>query len=113
MPLGHIDLRVGDLVSAEAFYDRLLPQLGYTERFHSDTWKVWAAAKDQYFAITQGDEHVANENRIAFVVGSREEVDAVASLVGAAAKEMPYGPGYYAVFFEDPSGNRLEVYIRP
>jgi catechol-2,3-dioxygenase len=113
MPLGHIDLRVGDLVSAEAFYDRLLPQLGYTERFHSDTWKVWAAAKDQYFAITQSDEHVANENRIAFVVGSREEVDAVASLVGAAAKEMPYGPGYYAVFFEDPSGNRLEVYIRP
>jgi catechol-2,3-dioxygenase len=26
---------------------------------------------------------------------------------------MPYGPGYYAVFFADPSGNRLEVYVRP
>jgi len=26
---------------------------------------------------------------------------------------MPYGPGYYAVFFDDPSGNRLEVYVRP
>ena len=54
-----------------------------------------------------------NENRIAFVVGSREEVDAVAALVDAPAKEMPYGPGYYAVFFDDPAGNRLEVYIRP
>jgi catechol-2,3-dioxygenase len=26
---------------------------------------------------------------------------------------MSYGPGYYAVFFADPSGNRLEVYVRP
>jgi catechol 2,3-dioxygenase-like lactoylglutathione lyase family enzyme len=28
-------------------------------------------------------------------------------------KPMPYGPGYYAVFFADPSGNRLEIYVRP
>jgi hypothetical protein len=28
-------------------------------------------------------------------------------------KLMPYGPGYYAVFFADPSGNRLEIYHRP
>ena len=28
-------------------------------------------------------------------------------------KEMPSGPGYYAVLFADPSGNRLEVYVRP
>jgi hypothetical protein len=26
---------------------------------------------------------------------------------------MPYGPGYYAISFADPSGNRLEVYVRP
>ena len=26
---------------------------------------------------------------------------------------MPYGPGYYAVYFADPSGNRYEVYHRP
>jgi catechol-2,3-dioxygenase len=113
MPVGHIDLRVSDLAAAEEFYDRLLPQLGYTERYHGGDWKVWAASKDQYFAVTQSDEHVANENRIAFVVGSREEVDGVAALVGVEAKEMPYGPGYYAVFFEDASGNPLEVYVRP
>jgi len=113
MPVGHIDLRVADLAAAEEFYDTHLPRLGYTERYHSDTWKVWAAAKDQYFAVTQSEAHAPNENRIAFVVGSREEVDAVAALVGGEAKEMPYGPGYYAVFFEDPSGNPLEVYIRP
>jgi hypothetical protein len=26
---------------------------------------------------------------------------------------MPYGPGYYASFFADPSGNLLEVYVEP
>jgi hypothetical protein len=26
---------------------------------------------------------------------------------------MPYTPGYYAVYFADPSGNRYEIYVRP
>ena len=38
----------------------------------------------------------------------------VADARGASpAKEMPYGPGYHAAFFDDPSGNRLEIYRRP
>jgi catechol 2,3-dioxygenase-like lactoylglutathione lyase family enzyme len=120
MPVGHIDLRVRGLDAATAFYEALLPQLGYTERYHGGAWKVWAAAQDDYFAVTQSDGHAANENRIAFVVGSREEVDAAATAAQAAGarelsgpKEMPYGPGYYAVYFADPDGNRIEVYIRP
>ena len=28
-------------------------------------------------------------------------------------KSMPYSPGYYASFFADPSGNLLEIYVRP
>jgi hypothetical protein len=28
-------------------------------------------------------------------------------------KPMHYGPGYYAAFFDDPCGNRFEVYVRP
>ena len=38
------------------------------------------------------------------------------SLPGAelsGPKPMPYGPGYYAAYFADPSGNPLEVYVRP
>jgi glyoxylase I family protein len=112
MPLGHVDLRVSDLAQAEAFYEALLPQLGFIERYHGGEWRVWAG-EGGYFAITESAGHVANENRIAFSVGSREEVDAVAELVHAPAKEMPYGPGYYAVYFADPSGNPLEVYVRP
>ena len=118
-PFGHIDLRARDLAAAQAFYEQLLPALGFTERFHGDAWKVWAAAPDSYFAVTESADHVANENRIAFAVASRKDVDRMADVARTAGaldlsgpKQMPYGPDYYAVFFADPSGNRLEVYIR-
>ncbi len=123
-PFGHIDLRVRDLAAAQAFYEALLPALGFTERYHGEQWKVWASTEElpstAYFAIVEKVDHVANENRIAFWVATPEDVDrlaAVARSAGAAElsgpKPMPYGPGYYAAFFADPSGNRLEIYHRP
>ena len=123
-PFGHIDLRVGDLAAAEAFYDALLPALGFTERYHGGEWKVWATTDElpwtAYFGVTERAAHAPNENRIAFAVGSRGDVERVAAVARAAGaldltgpKEMPYGPGYYAIFFADPSGNRLEAYYRP
>jgi catechol 2,3-dioxygenase-like lactoylglutathione lyase family enzyme len=123
-PFGHIDLRVRDLSVAEPFYDELLPALGFTERYHGERWKVWATTDalpaTAYFGVTESTSHVANENRVAFWVGSNDEVDRLADVARRAGagelsgpKEMPYGPGYYAVFFADPSGNRFEVYYRP
>jgi catechol 2,3-dioxygenase-like lactoylglutathione lyase family enzyme len=120
---GHIDLRVSDLASALLFYDELLPALGFTERYHGDAWKVWATTDPlpgtAYFAVTEEAAHVANANRIAFWVDSAAEVDRVAEVAREAGasdlsgpKTMPYGPDYYAAFFADPSGNRLEVYVR-
>jgi catechol 2,3-dioxygenase-like lactoylglutathione lyase family enzyme len=123
-PFGHIDLRVSDLRAALPFYDALLPALGFTARYHGEEWKVWATTdplpSTAYFGITEEPAHVANENRIAFWVESAAEVDRVAEVVRGAGptelsgpKPMPYSAGYYAVFFADPSGNRLEVYVRP
>ena len=122
-PFGHIDLRVSDIDAALAFYDALLPALGFTERHHGDAWKVWATTEPlpstAYFAVTEEPGHAPNDNRIAFWGESSAEVDRVAEVArqtGAelsGPKPMPYGPGYYAAFFADPSGNRLEVYVRP
>jgi catechol 2,3-dioxygenase-like lactoylglutathione lyase family enzyme len=112
-PFGHVDLRVRDLPEAEAFYERLLPSLGFTARHHGGGWKVWGIPDGAHFAVTESETHVPNENRVAFLVGSREDVERVAEIVGTRPKEMPYEPGYYAIFFADPSGNRLEVYYRP
>ena len=121
---GHIDLRVTDLPAALAFYDQLLPALGFSERYHGETWKVWATTEPlpstAYFAVMEERGHVANSNRIAFWAPSDAEVDRVTEVArGAGAmtvsgpKPMPYSPGYYASFFADPSGNLLEIYVRP
>jgi catechol 2,3-dioxygenase-like lactoylglutathione lyase family enzyme len=121
---GHIDLRVSDIGAAVRFYDQLLPPLGFTERYHGEQWKVWATTEPlpstAYFAVTEDPGHVGNSNRIAFWVSSEAEVDRVTEIAAGAGavdlsgpKQMPYGPGYYASFFSDPSGNRLEVYVRP
>jgi catechol 2,3-dioxygenase-like lactoylglutathione lyase family enzyme len=123
-PFGHIDLRVDDLATAVEFYEELLPALGFTERYHGDAWKVWATTDPlpatAYFAVTEERIHVANGNRIAFSVETAAEVDRVAEVARRAGatdlsgpKPMPYSPGYYAAFFADPSGNLLEVYVRP
>jgi len=111
---------VSDLDGAFDFYDTLLPALGFTATYHGEAWKVWATPEGQYVGLTESREHVANENRIAFRVASAADVERLADVAresGAAAlsgpKPMPYGPGYYAAYFEDPSGNRLEIYVRP
>jgi catechol 2,3-dioxygenase-like lactoylglutathione lyase family enzyme len=124
-PFGHIDLRVRDLGAAQAFYEMLLPALGFTARYHGEQWKVWATTEElpatAYFGVTESADHVANTNRIAFWVAAPEDVDRLAGFARDAGalqfsgpKFMPtYGPGYYAVYFADPSDNRLEIYHRP
>ena len=122
-PFGHVDLRVADLDATVAFYDALLPALGFTERYHGETWKVWATTAPlpgtAYVPVTEEPAHAPNANRIAFSVGSSGEVDRVAEVVRAAGAElsgpkpMAYSAGYYAAYFADPSRNRLEVYVRP
>jgi len=122
-PFGHVDLRVASLSETLPFFETLMPALGFTERYFGEEWKTFATAEPlpatAYFAITESPGHEPNENRIAFRAADPAEVDRIAEIVTAAGgrnvsgpKPMPYGPGYYAVFFSDPSGNRFEVYYR-
>jgi catechol 2,3-dioxygenase-like lactoylglutathione lyase family enzyme len=123
-PFGHIDLRVPSMPDALPFYEALLPALGFTRRYDGPEWKVFASELPPpaaaYIGITQSADFAANENRIAFWAPDRREVERIAEIVSAAGalevsgpKQMPYGPGYYAVYFTDPGGNRFEVYHRP
>ncbi|GKS59628.1 lactoylglutathione lyase [Nitrospira sp.] len=115
----HIDLRVRNLTEARPFYETLLPALGFTRNAGVPGWLQFeteaACGSGIFFGITESAKHVPNECRIAFWADSTTEVDRLAELVvlaGARNVEGPdyaEGPGYYAVFFEDPSGNRLEI----
>ena len=115
----HIDLRVLSLVEARPFYETLLPALGFTRDVRIEGWLQFEAAGTdsaaEFVGVTESSRHVANECRIAFWADSTSEVDRLAEIVvraGGRNVEGPgyhEGPGYYAIFFEDPSGNRLEI----
>lgn len=118
--LDHIDLRVPNLAQVAPFYHQLLPALGFTRQVDVKDWLQYeapASAGGTFFGITQSPSHVPNEIRIAFRATDEEEVDSLAEIAkkaGALHLEgpLPYEPGYYAVFFEDPAGNRLEICSR-
>lgn len=113
----HIDLRVSRLADVAAFYETLLPALGFSQRVAVEGWLQFEAegeATTEFFGVIESPGHLPNENRVAFWAESQADVESivkVAAHVGARKIEGPmdYEPGYYAVFFEDPCGNRLEV----
>ena len=117
----HIDLRVADLASVREFYGMLLPRLGFTEDMNISDWLQFSSQGEgptEFFGVTQSPGHRPNENRIAFRASSVAQVDEIAQVlrkIGAQNIEGPSYEGsaaYYGVFFEDPSGNRLEVCYR-
>ncbi len=120
-PFQHIDLRVRDRAEAREFYARLLPALGLTREENGKNFTCFHGTGEPpgrpWFGFTEDPAHQANGNRIAFVAASPEEVDRLAALAVAAGavgmsgpKACPdYSPTYYAAFFDDPSGNALEI----
>ena len=122
--LDHIDLRVKDLKAAMKFYGKILPALGFTCDRSDSTWGTFYAAgpdkPSEFFGFTEDPEHQPNGTRIAFWAETRREVDEFATIVreaGGKNLEGPeicpdYSPGYYAFFFEDPDGNKLEICCR-
>ena len=120
----HIDLRVKDLKRATKFYKKLLPALGFTSDRSSKRWGIFYSVGGdkpaEFFGFTEDRQHRPNGTRISFWADTRKEVDRIAKLVrriGGKKLEGPelcrqYSRGYYAFFFEDPDGNKLEICCR-
>jgi catechol 2,3-dioxygenase-like lactoylglutathione lyase family enzyme len=124
MLIDHVDMRVQNLTAVRPLYDALLAAMGYTER-NSDDESVGyhrpnETGAEPFIWLIESRDHRPGETRIAFAAASRAEVDRlsrVACAAGATAYEAPavireYGPYYYASFFEDPQGNKLEIACR-
>ncbi|HEY4246792.1 MAG TPA: VOC family protein [Lacunisphaera sp.] len=120
----HLDLRVTSLMEVEPFYRVVLPALGFPVRVSVETWVCYEASRDhskpEFVALIEDRNHTPNATRIAFWCESKEEVDRFARVLpGCGAKKIEgpelcpeYTPNYYAVFFEDPCGNRFEACCR-
>ena len=109
---------------ARKFYGKFLPELGFVDESRGDDFHTfYAGGSDrplEFFVCTPDKNHRPNGTRIAFSADTREEVNRIAKLVrhaGGKNLEGPeickeYSPGYYAFFFEDPEGNKLEICCR-
>jgi catechol 2,3-dioxygenase-like lactoylglutathione lyase family enzyme len=115
----HIDLRVSSLATARTFYETLLQALGFTRKTEILGWLQYEAEGEDgepaaFFGVTESSGHVPNESRIAFWLENTTERDRLAGVAARAGAVNLEGPGwedetYYAAFFEDPCGNRLEL----
>ncbi|HUI07795.1 MAG TPA: VOC family protein [Verrucomicrobiae bacterium] len=119
----HIDLRVKDVARAKKFYVPVLNALGFTVDQKITDWVSYEAPRKdgrpaEFFGFTHDPDHTPNGTRIAFWAETRAEVDRIAGVARKAGAKNIEGPevyeepDYYAVFFEDPEGNKLEVCCR-
>jgi catechol 2,3-dioxygenase-like lactoylglutathione lyase family enzyme len=120
----HIDLRVKNRQVAQKFYEQILPALGFTRNESNEEWGTFYAetkgVPTEFFAFDEDKNHRPNQSRIAFWADTPEEVDRFAEVVRKAGGRNLEGPqiwpeytaGYYALFFEDTDGNKLELCCR-
>lgn len=119
--LNHLCLSVPDLDAALAFYDRLMPAMGWRERSSADSRAYVAGNYEIYLQQSRIEgagfvRHGVGLQHLAFNAPSRQAVDALHALlleIGARVTDAPaeyphYSDGYYAVFFQDPGGIALE-----
>ena len=119
--IDHIAIRVSDFEKSRAFYAKLFGFLGFKPMEHYEDAAGWSNGKTRFWigeADTEGRKHKYRIGDIgfhhyAFALRSRTEVDALGAFVkelGAKIVDPPaeYYDGYYAVFFLDPDGLKLE-----
>ena len=126
MPLGHLGVNVSDLARSRAYYDALMPLLGFEAFVASDTEFSYRPANGRpgtylffYAALERGSysRHTPGLQHLAFIVPTRDAVHDAHAWAQAhdaeivhAPREFPeYHPGYYATFWLDPDGFMLEA----
>ena len=120
--LHHVDLTVGDFRRSKEFYAQVLPRMGFTrlpKEFGAVAWRGQSIIAIQPAKPEERDRahsrYAPGLHHLAFRAPSRAAVDALhADLVTLGVSvldppaEYPYSAGYYAVFFADPDGLKLE-----
>ncbi len=118
--IGYVMLGTNDLERAGAFYDQLLAELGASRFMEQDTFIAWGTdPSSPMVSVTKpfdGNEAtVGNGVMVALSVDTREKVDALhakALELGGADEGAPgeRGQGFYAGYFRDLDGNKLNAF---
>ncbi len=123
--IDHLVIRVSDLARSKRFYDAVLGFMGFEREWEFGATIGWNNGVTMFWiaeADAKGKRHKHREGDVgyhhyAFELAERAEVDELyaflldekVEIVDAPAAYPSYGEGYYAVFFRDPDGLRLEA----
>lgn len=123
--IDHLAIRVSDLERSKRFYGQVLGFMGFEIEWAFDRVVGWNNGETLFWiteADAQGRRHRHRTGDVgyhhyAFELAAREDVDALhaflveqgVTIVDAPADYPDYGEGYYAVFFLDPDGLKLEA----
>lgn len=118
--IGYVTLGTNDIKRAAKFYDDLLAEIGAKRFMEGDNFIAWAVAPNQpgIGVIKPHDGRPAtwgNGTMVALVVDSNEKVDRLykKAIELGAMDEGPAGPrgdNFYAGYFRDPDGNKLNCF---
>src|SRR2546421_5607497 len=122
--IDHLVLSVGDFARSKEFYRKVLGFLGFKLKYDYADMAGWSNGKTLFWiaaADAQGRKHKYRKGDIgfhhyAFEVASRKAVDELGTFLGEHGMPVADPPdsyngdeNYYAVFFTDPDGMRLEA----
>ena len=118
--IGYVTLGTNDMPRAAAFYDALLAEIGAKRTMEFERGIAWGVAQDKpSLGILKPFDgkaaSVGNGVMVALIVDSREKVDRVykKAIELGGKDEGPAGPrgeGFYAGYFRDLDGNKLDVF---
>ncbi len=118
--IGYVTLGTNDLERAAKFYDALLAEIGGKRFMEDDRFIAWASSHEHAgLGLTQPFDGkpatVGNGVMVALAVKSRDKVDRLyaKALELGATDEGPAGPRgdqFYAGYFRDLDGNKLNVF---
>jgi predicted lactoylglutathione lyase len=118
--IGYVTLGTNDIKRAAAFYDALLGEIGAKRVMDFDSFIMWGTkpGAPALCVIKPYDKKpatIGNGVMVALAAGSRENVDKLykKAIALGAKDEGPAGPrgdGFYAGYFRDLDGNKLNFF---
>ena len=119
--IGYTTVGTNDLQRAAAFYDALLAEFGAKRAMEMETFIAWATAPNTPMVaiIKPYDKQpatVGNGVMVALLASSKEQVDKIhAKALALGGKDEgapgPRGPGFYAGYFRDLDGNKMNAFF--
>jgi len=119
--IGYVTLGTNDLERAAQFYDLLLKEIGASRFMENDNFIAWAISPDKpALSVTKAFDGkpatVGNGVMVALAMRSPDQVDSFyqkAIELGATDEGAPgpRGAGFYAGYFRDLDGNKLNAFF--